>query len=122
MQDKAAPDDEALDPLADRYLLQDRYLELTKELLPRAAERAAWVVSQDHCFMRILLDHVCEGCWYDHLDRRLKAYKQLSITQLRTAIQLAERMLDEGEEMVSAFNRQSLRWRAEYRGRRVSSS
>ena len=96
----------------DRYVLQDRYLELTRELLPREARRNHWVVSNDHCFMRILLDHACGGCWYDHLDTRLRAYKQLTNEQLRLVIELAERMLAEGEATVTALNRQSLRWRA----------
>lgn len=100
---------------ADRYLLQERYVELTRELLPREASRHSWPVNKDHCFMRIVLDHVCGGCWYDHLDRRLRAYKQLTTPQLVAAVEFAERMLAEGESTVVAMNRQSLRWRAEWR-------
>ena len=103
------------DPLAsdDRYLLQERYLELTRELLPQAAHSGAWRVREDHCFMRIALDHACGGCWYDHLDRRLRAYKQLSTAKLRVAVDTGERMLIEGEDTVALLNRQSLRWRAQ---------
>jgi hypothetical protein len=60
-----------------RYELQDRYLELTRAELPAKARLGRWVVTNDHCFMRILLDQLFQGCWYDHLDRRLVAYKQL---------------------------------------------
>ncbi|MEM6329974.1 MAG: hypothetical protein AAF790_06985 [Planctomycetota bacterium] len=105
--------DPLADPLAsgDRYLLQERYLELTRELLPREAVRRDWRVRNDHCFMRILLDHACGGCWYDHLDRRLRAYKQLNTARLRTAVRLGEEMLAGGEAVVDRLNRQSLHWR-----------
>lgn len=96
----------------DRYALQDRYLELARELLPRAARRGEWTVREDHCFMRIMLDHACGGCWYDHLDRRLRAYKQLTGNRLRAAVAAGERMLAEGEPAVVALNRESLRWRS----------
>ena len=61
--------------------------------------------------MRIALDHVFGGCWYDHLDRRLVAYKQLSAAQLGEAVRLCERMLEEGEPLVWRLQVQSLRWR-----------
>ncbi|MEM6799036.1 MAG: hypothetical protein AAF589_05935, partial [Planctomycetota bacterium] len=101
----------------DRYLLQDRYLELARELLPRAAERGVWRVRADHCFMRIMLDHACGGCWYDFLDRRLRAYKQLTTAKLEAAIAVGEEMLAGGEPIVEQRNRQSLRWRGEHAGR-----
>lgn len=111
-------DGDRLPPTGDRYLLQDRYLELVRELLPREAQQRGWRVHNDHCFMRIALDHACGGCWYDHLDRRLRAYKQLTSEQLRTAVACGERMLAEGELAVEALNRQSLAWR----GKRVGAN
>lgn len=99
----------------DRYELQERYLELTRVLLPAEGRRRGWIVQHDHCFMRILLDHLFSGCWYDHLDRRLRAYKQLTNAQLTRAITLGERLLAEGEPLLLALNQQSLNWR---RGRR----
>lgn len=54
-----------------RYELQDRYLELTRVELPAEARRRDWVVIEDHCFMRIILDRLFGDCWYNHLDRRL---------------------------------------------------
>lgn len=95
----------------DRYLLQDRYLELTRGELPAAAARGYWCVRDDHCFMRILLDHLFQDCWYKHLDRRLKAYKQLNTDQLQQAITLGERILTEGNELLADLNAQSLAWR-----------
>lgn len=96
---------------ADRYDLQARYLDLTRVELPAAARKHGWPITEDHCFMRVILDALFEGCWYDHLDRRLRAYKQLDTAQLGRAIALGQRMLDEGEPTVTALNRQSLRWR-----------
>ena len=95
----------------DRYLLQDRYLELTRFDLPSKAERQHWRLREDHCFMRVILDHVFQDCWYNHLDRRLPAYKQLTCEQLKTAVHLAERILDEGESLLRQLNAASLLWR-----------
>lgn len=95
----------------DRYDLQQRYLDLMRVELPAAARTHGWPIRDDHCFMRVVLDALFEGCWYDHLDRRLRAYKQLDDEQLRAAVALAERMLDEGEPLVTKLNAQSLAWR-----------
>ncbi|BAM03830.1 hypothetical protein [Phycisphaera mikurensis] len=96
----------------DRYDLQDRYLELTRRELPAAAVAAGdWPVRFDHCFMRIVLDHVFGGCWYDHLNRRQRAYKQLDEAQLAAAVGHGEKMLSGGRAVVEAMNRESLAWR-----------
>ena len=103
---------------ADRYELQDRWLELTRERLPAAAAAAArggrgdrWPIRFDHCFMRVALDHVFGGCWYGHLNRRQRAYKQLDGAQLAAAVGHAEAMLAGGRPVVEAMNRRSLTWR-----------
>ncbi|MEQ9453745.1 MAG: hypothetical protein RLN76_04020 [Phycisphaeraceae bacterium] len=96
---------------ADRYDLQDRYLEITRHQLPAAAREGNWAVRHDHCFMRIILDHLFEACWYEHLDRRLRAYKQLNQQQLQRAVAYGERMLAEGEPLVLEMNARSLMWR-----------
>jgi len=58
--------------------LVDVYLHLTKEILPSLARssRRDWPVREDHCFQRIVLDTICDGVWYEHLDR--PAYKNLT--------------------------------------------
>jgi hypothetical protein len=103
--------DEEISP-DDRYLLQERYLDLTRVALPAEARRHGWTLRHDHCFMRIILDHLFSDCWYNHLDRRLTAYKQLNVAQLQQAIELAENLLRAGEQLVKAMNARSLRWRA----------
>ena len=96
----------------DRYDLQARYLELTREALPlRAKQERGLPIRFDHCFMRIVLDHVFEDSWYRHLDRRLRAYKQLTDQQLCRAVQLAEHLLEAPVEEVKRMDNASLMWR-----------
>lgn len=101
--------DEIGDP--HRYELQDRYLALTRTELPAKARLGGWGVKDDHCFMRIILDQLFQGCWYDHLDRRLVAYKQLNNEKLTQAIALAETLLAGDTETLALWNRESLQWR-----------
>ena len=106
------PDFEKLSMVAPhRYELQDRYLELTRTLLPAEGRKRGWVVTEDHCFMRIILDRLFGDCWYSHLDRRLTAYKQLNNDQLTRCIVMAEQILSGDTASLEAWNRDSLRWR-----------
>ena len=95
----------------DRYDLQNRYLDLTRVILPSFGRTRNWVVQEDHCFMRIVLDQVFADCWYHHLDRRLRAYKQLNDTQLAQAVAIAEHMCQADAETIAQMNNQSLEWR-----------
>ena len=89
-----------------------RYRELVLRELPRRARAAKWVVSEDHCFGRIVLDHAVGGRWYDVLHRRRSpAFAQLTDDQLATAVALAERVLAEGDPLLRELDAQSLVWR-----------
>lgn len=90
------------------------YMRLTKDVLPALArtERADWPVHEDHCFQRIVLDAVCGGVWYNHLDR--PAYKHLSLQQAKQAVALC-RDIAAGEADLVLLNRQSLMWRGKLR-------
>lgn len=90
------------------------YLRLTREVLPQMAQDKArdWPVVNDHCFQRIVLDHVCGGVWYDHLER--PAYKHLSAAQAAEAAKLAD-AIAQGAADLHAMNRQSLIWRGKLR-------
>jgi hypothetical protein len=101
----------------DRHALLGRYRELVLDQLPARARRHGWVVTQDHCFGRIVLDTTVGRCWYDVLDRRSPAYLQLTDDQLLTAVGLAERMLAEGDPLVRRLNATSLQWRGKARRR-----
>lgn len=94
-----------------RYVLQDKYLELTRVTLPAHAKAEGWSLKEDHCFMRVVLDQLFEDCWYNHLDKRLVAYKQLNESQLEVAVGLATALIDQGESLLEVWNRQSLAWR-----------
>ena len=94
----------------DRLLA--RYRELVLGELPRRAREGGWVVTADHCFGRIVLDHAVGGRWYDVLDRRRSpAFAQLDDGQLATAVALAERVLAEGDPLLRELDAQSLVWR-----------
>ena len=95
-----------------REELLARYRELVLGELPRRARDGHWVVREDHCFGRIVLDSTVGGCWYDVLDRRgSPAFAQLDDAQLATAVTLAERILAEGDPLLRELDAQSLIWR-----------
>ena len=86
------------------------YMHLTKEVLPSLArsDRTDWPVSEDHCFQRIVLDTICSGVWYEHLDR--PAYKHLTNDQAKRAVELCQNIVD-GQADLKQLNQQSLIWR-----------
>jgi len=90
--------------------LVDAYLHLTKEILPSLAQssRRDWPVREDHCFQRIVLDTICGGVWYEHLDR--PAYKNLTHDQAQRAANLCHEIA-EGHADLRQLNNQSLIWR-----------
>ena len=95
-----------------RDQLLARYRELVLAELPRRARAGGWVVTADHCFGRILLDHAVGRRWYDVLDRRRSpAFGQLDDAQLATAVALAERVLAEGDPLLRELDARSLAWR-----------
>ena len=64
----------------------------------------------------MLLDHAVRGCWYDVLDRRSAAFRQLDDDQLAGAVALGERLLEEGDPLLRTLNAQLLRWRGKATG------
>ncbi len=94
-----------------RSALEQRYLELVRRQLPAAAEQGRGVLRNDHCFGRVLLDDAVGACWYDVLDRRRAAFRQLDDEQLAGAVALAERLLVEGDPLLRELDARSLAWR-----------
>ena len=94
-----------------RAELEGRYRVLVRSLLPAAAREGGWVLRDDHCFGRVLLDDAVGGCWYDVLDRRRTAFTQLDDAQLAGAVALGERLLDEGDPLLRELDARSLAWR-----------
>jgi hypothetical protein len=98
--------------VADRDRLLSRYRELVLGELPRRARAEGWVVTADHCFGRIVLDHAVQGRWYDVLDRRRSpAFAQLDDARLAAAVALAEAIAVEGDPLLRRLDAQSLAWR-----------
>ena len=97
------PKEKSQDPIGD-------YMHLTKIVMPSLAATAErnWPVREDHCFQRIVLDTICGGVWYPHLER--PAYKNLTIKQAHQAVQLCQDIID-GSADLWQLNRQSLLWR-----------
>jgi hypothetical protein len=95
----------------DRQALEQRYVELVRRRLPTAAREGGWVLTQDHCFGRVLLDDAVGACWYDVLDRRRTAFRQLDDARLAGAVALAERLLTEGDPLLRELDARSLAWR-----------
>jgi hypothetical protein len=93
--------------------LIDEYFYLTKTILPSMARSGEcdWPVSEDHCFQRIVLDNVCSGVCYEHLDR--PAYKHLTKDQAQRAVELCQDFID-GRADLQQLNRQSLIWRGKW--------
>ena len=94
-----------------RHGLEQRYLELVRRQLPAAAREGRWVLREDHCFGRVLLDDAVGACWYDVLDRRRTAFRQLDDDQLAGAVAMAERLLAEGDPLLRELDARSLAWR-----------
>ena len=97
--------------VTDRAALEARYRTLVRTELPTAARASGWVLRDDHCFGRVLLDDAVGGCWYDVLDRRRTAFVQLDDAQLAGAVALAERLLHEGDPLLRELDARSLAWR-----------
>jgi O-6-methylguanine DNA methyltransferase len=93
--------------------LRSDWVEIYSDTLPRLARarhptQHKWPVLLDHCFARIILDHVVgqgQVRWDSRLSR--PAVKNMSVGQLEGAIDLAERIRD-GEVDLTALDHQSL--------------
>ena len=98
--------------MADRAALEARYRQLVRELLPAAAREGRWVLRDDHCFGRVLLDDAVGASWYTVLDRRAgAAFRQLDDDRLAHAVATGERVLAEGDALLRELDARSLAWR-----------
>lgn len=89
-----------------------RYRELVLIELPRAARAGRWVVTENHCFGRIVLDNAVGARWYDVLGRAGgPAYTRLDDATLARAVQLAERIAADGDPLLRELDARSLTWR-----------
>lgn len=103
-----------MEPRVNKTLLS-RYIELTTITLPSLAKTTHrdWPVSEDHCFVRIVLDTLCQDVWYKHIST--PAYQHLSETQLNKAIVICEDII-KGRVAIDELNQRSLMWRRKVQG------
>ena len=99
-------------PAATRAALVDRWLALTRTVLPALAAERCWPIRLDHCFMRVCLDAALRVRW-DTVVRR-PAIRHLSDAQLRRAVAQAEAVVAE-PELLLRLNADSLRLRGRIR-------
>lgn len=93
--------------------LRAEYKRKVNEELPEKAQSSdGWPIHLDHCFGRVVLDNLFEDEWYGHVDDR-PAYENLTRDELQEAIEIADRMLEQGRPVVEELNEKSLRWRGE---------
>ncbi|KAJ5051842.1 uncharacterized protein L3040_001612 [Drepanopeziza brunnea f. sp. 'multigermtubi'] len=103
-------------PLPSVSQLQEDWKQMYQRTLPSAAKAKApsqpkWPVQLDHCFARIILDHVVGGVgtpWTAKI--KSPAYKNMSREQLVRSIDLGRQIL-EGEADLAALDGESLRAR-----------
>lgn len=98
--------------LSATTLYRQEYLFLTNEILPGLGREKNWVVHENHCFQRILLDHLFQDCWYQHIRKGpVPAYRQLNLDQLGRLLRSTHQMCWMTASEVRHQNQQSLHWR-----------
>ena len=94
---------------SNRGALVDQYLEMTKQTLPSLAAAHKWVLRLDHCFQRVVLDAMCECCWYSKFDQKKGAIHQMTEAQLEKALELCGQIAaDVSGNTLRRLNQQSL--------------
>jgi len=101
-------EDGASEDPAAREALVERWFARTRERLPALAKKRDWPVSEDHCFMRILLDNSCGGVWRDFV--KALAYRNAPLEVLERAVALGE-TVERGGADLCELNARSLGWR-----------
>lgn len=94
--------------------LKDQLRQLANVDFPVAAKSGAYPVRFNHCFLRIVYDNLLGGRWQDKLAKGKPAIHQLNDQQLREAIALGQRLIDD-PELTRELNVNSLRWRGKLR-------
>ncbi|MEN0003784.1 MAG: hypothetical protein AAF798_06560 [Bacteroidota bacterium] len=99
-----------------RISLEMLYLQLTNELLPQAAIEQQWVIRENHCFQRVILDHIFQRAWYEVLPKSSKAaYKRLDNYSLGKAIFTAYQVYRKQGVPIEQLQSQSLHYRNKHR-------
>jgi hypothetical protein len=95
-----------------RLHLECQFDDLVYKTLPRLAREHKWVITEDHCFMRVLYDNAFGDAWYKclpkHHDRVLR---RIPTAVLQEAVRIGgELVLYNGVDL-DKLNHNSLLWR-----------
>ena len=105
------------EPDAELDALRARWLDLIRRELPEAAaDHPGWPIRLDHCFARVILDHLCGRPWREAIPA--PAYKHLTADQLRAGLALGT-ALQEDAGLLERLNRASLTGRRAGQGREL---
>ena len=101
------------DPISDggggtRAALVERWLLLTRRILPAMAEQERWPIRFDHCFMRVCLDDAMGRPWTEVVRR--PAISTMSDAQLAAAVRTAETIVEQPDTL-TVLNERSLQQR-----------
>ena len=91
-----------------RDKLVARWLDLTRDVLPKMARRYSWPITFDHCFMRVCLDEALGTPWTTAIAR--PAIRSMSINQLAAVVGVAEAIVAQPDLLIE-LNRKSLEGR-----------
>lgn len=89
-------------------ILVEKYLYFTQTVLPDIAHKKNWPIHNDHCFQRVVLDTVCQCCWYEKIPS--PAYQHLTYQQALAAVTLCEQIM-KNEVNLDVLNDASKRYR-----------
>ena len=97
-----------------RGAIVERWLHLTRVVLPGMAAANRWPIRLDHCFMRVFLDHAAGGQWNLSVER--PAIRHMHLADLERAVAAAEATIADPARLPT-LNAASLAWRRDQRRR-----
>lgn len=87
-----------------------RLKELANVEFPAIARAENYPITQNHCFLRVVYDHLFQDKWQRILSNKKPAIHQLSAGQLDAAIAIGDEML-KSRILVERLNEESLKFR-----------
>ncbi|PPK86074.1 hypothetical protein CLV84_2991 [Neolewinella xylanilytica] len=85
-------------------------MDMANRQFPAVARAGGYPIYRNHCFLRVVYDHLFQKKWQAALDNKKPAIHQLDETQLRRAIHLGNQLMAD-RQCCEIMNRKSLEWR-----------
>ncbi len=92
-------------------VLEAEYLEFMNYELPQYAKENNWFMQNNYSFQMVILDNIFGSNYETRLIEGIPPYLQLKETELKQAINLANRIKTYGLPYLEALNLNSLSWR-----------